>query len=232
MDPQNPATILEDWVPCTSPCTFTGLTRGNAYYFSVRPKGAVENYAVTRQWMITGLPLTASPDPSEFGSAVTFTATLLDDSGIVPGGTMSFSEMVYSWPDIWTPYLLGLGSGPIASGTGSYAYTFSTSALTVGYHDITAMYTDEDGTIKGLIITQEVTEAIAQVPVITTQPTNQSVCAGSSVSFAAAASRTPTPTIQWQVSSDGGTTWNNISSATSATYAFTAAVGDSGKRHN
>jgi hypothetical protein len=51
------------------------------------------------------------------------------------------------------------------------------------------------------------------------------------VSFSAAVTGTPTPTVQWQVSTDGGTNWNNISGATNATLTFTASSSDNGKKY-
>ena len=54
-------------------------------------------------------------------------------------------------------------------------------------------------------------------PIITTQPTNQSVAAGGTVTFAAAASGTPTPTVQWEISVDGGNTWIDVPGLTSPT---------------
>jgi len=62
---------------------------------------------------------------------------------------------------------------------------------------------------------------IRMVPVITTQPVNKSVIAGSSVSFTVAASGIPAPTYQWQINANG-TTFTNISGATSATYTVSA----------
>ena len=59
-------------------------------------------------------------------------------------------------------------------------------------------------------------------PQITTQPANQSVTAGGTATFTAAASGTPTPTVQWQVSTDGGTSYSDIAGATSATLTLTA----------
>ncbi|HEY6334104.1 MAG TPA: FG-GAP-like repeat-containing protein, partial [Blastocatellia bacterium] len=50
---------------------------------------------------------------------------------------------------------------------------------------------------------------------ITASPMSQGVCPGSPVSFSAAASGTPTPTVQWQVSTGGAFT--NIPGATSTT---------------
>jgi hypothetical protein len=50
---------------------------------------------------------------------------------------------------------------------------------------------------------------------VTTNPTSQTVTHGQSVTFIAAASGNPTPTVQWQVSTDGGNTFSNITGATS-----------------
>ncbi|HEY7158407.1 MAG TPA: immunoglobulin domain-containing protein [Gemmataceae bacterium] len=54
-------------------------------------------------------------------------------------------------------------------------------------------------------------------PAITVNPSNQITPAGSNVSFTATASGFPVPTVQWQVSTDGGKTFSNISGATSTT---------------
>ena len=53
---------------------------------------------------------------------------------------------------------------------------------------------------------------------ITTQPLAQSVTAGNAAAFTAAATGTPTPTLQWQRSSDGGATWSDIAGATGTTH--------------
>ncbi len=55
---------------------------------------------------------------------------------------------------------------------------------------------------------------------ITTQPSNQTGCANSDVTFSVAASGT-NPGYQWQVSNDGGNSWNNISGAISSSYTVT-----------
>jgi probable HAF family extracellular repeat protein len=67
-------------------------------------------------------------------------------------------------------------------------------------------------------------------PTITIQPLSQVVTAGFSAVFTAAAAGTPTPTVQWQVSTNGGTTFTNISGATSGTYSIVVALADSGKQ--
>jgi uncharacterized protein len=59
--------------------------------------------------------------------------------------------------------------------------------------------------------------APAGAPDITTQPTNQSVPPGGTATFTAAASGSPTPTVQWQVSVNGGSTWIDAPGLTSTT---------------
>ena len=52
---------------------------------------------------------------------------------------------------------------------------------------------------------------------ITTQPVAQVVEEGKTATFTAAASGVPTPTVQWQVSTDAGGTWSDVLGATSDT---------------
>jgi hypothetical protein len=47
-------------------------------------------------------------------------------------------------------------------------------------------------------------------PSITMQPVNQSVSAGKTPDFTVAASGSPAPTYQWQVSTNGGSVWSNL----------------------
>ena len=55
---------------------------------------------------------------------------------------------------------------------------------------------------------------------VTTNPTSQVASAGNPVSFVAAAAGSPTPTVQWQMSTDGGNTFSNVAGAISATFTF------------
>ena len=68
-------------------------------------------------------------------------------------------------------------------------------------------------------------------PAITTNPASQSIGTGTAASFTAAASGAPAPTVQWQLSTDGGVTFNNIAGATATTFSFTAQLSDSGSRY-
>lgn len=66
---------------------------------------------------------------------------------------------------------------------------------------------------------------------ITTQPVDRTAGPGMSATFTSVATGTPTPTVHWQRSADGGATWTDISGATTGSYTLTsAAIGDDGAR--
>ncbi|HUB75497.1 MAG TPA: hypothetical protein VL977_00505, partial [Solirubrobacteraceae bacterium] len=59
------------------------------------------------------------------------------------------------------------------------------------------------------------TSPITQVaPVVTGDPSSATVDAGQTASFSASASGSPSPSAQWEVSTDGGTSWSQIGGAT------------------
>ena len=70
------------------------------------------------------------------------------------------------------------------------------------------------------------------LPAVTASPGSASVSAGQSVTFTAAAKGTPMPTVQWQVSTNGGSSFTNIAGATSTSYTFTATAGASGYQYH
>jgi sugar lactone lactonase YvrE len=68
-------------------------------------------------------------------------------------------------------------------------------------------------------------------PVVTAQPADASVVVPAAASFTAAGTGTPSPTVQWQQSTDGGTTWTAIAGATQSSYSTPATTtADNAKR--
>ncbi|HEX2904674.1 MAG TPA: putative Ig domain-containing protein, partial [Jatrophihabitans sp.] len=79
--------------------------------------------------------------------------------------------------------------------------------------------------------TQNLTVQVNQAPAVTLNPTDQTVQPSTSVTFTAAASGVPTPTVQWQVSTDGGTSFSNVAGATTTSYTHTATLGEDGNQY-
>jgi hypothetical protein len=84
---------------------------------------------------------------------------------------------------------------------------------------------------SGSATTTAATMTVNFAPSVTTNPTSQSVSAGSTATFVAAASGNPTPTVQWQLSTNGGGTFSNIAGATATTLSFTAQGTDNGNQY-
>ena len=64
-----------------------------------------------------------------------------------------------------------------------------------------------------------------QAPVVTSQSASQGVCEGRSATYLASASGTPTPSVQWEESTDGGATYHNVAGATSTVLHLNSVTG-------
>ena len=113
----------------------------------------------------------------------------------------------------------------IASAT-STTLNVVTSAVQNGY-----LYRAVFTNAYGRVTTNAVTLTVLTAPTITTQPANQTVGASNQVTFTAAASGNPAPTVQWQFSVDGGTTFANIVGATATTLKVTTTSSQAGYRY-
>jgi hypothetical protein len=114
----------------------------------------------------------------------------------------------------------------VAGGT-SDALSLATVAAADNGNEYQAVFTNSIGTQT----TTPATLTVDSLPTVTTQPTDVSVVQGQPASFTAAATGNPTPTVQWQVSTNGGVTFTNIGGATSDTYTVTTAAGESGNQY-
>jgi hypothetical protein len=115
-------------------------------------------------------------------------------------------------------------------GTGDFfSTTFNTSSLAAGAYAVSYVYVpgDTDFTAPNGASTLYV----GAKPHVTVNPKTQTDTAGNNVNFTAAATGTPTPTVQWQVSTDGGKTFSDVSGATSTTLTFVAAASENGDKY-
>jgi predicted transcriptional regulator len=138
----------------------------------------------------TSTALSSSPNPSTFGQAVTFTATVTPTSGsATPTGTVTFADGATT-----------LGTGTLSGGQA----TFTTSSLSAGNHTITATYGGDAGFTPST--SPALSQVVNQVPTTTAlassvNPSN----VGQAVTFTATVSSgagTPTGTVTFK---DGAT---------------------------
>jgi hypothetical protein len=123
-------------------------------------------------------------------------------------------------------------------GTDSNGYTTAALAGNTNY------WVRVSGTC-GTADSRTATVTVKAAPSVISNPSNQTVCAGSSVSFSASASGSPSspvhskspatapvgPPVQWQVSTNGGSSFSDIGGAMFTTLTFTTAAGDNGNQY-
>ena len=145
---------------------------------------------------------------------------------VAPGATATFTAAASGAQAVqWQKSLNGGASFQNISSATSTTYEFTTAASDSGTQ-LRAMFTNSSGTTTsdaGVL-------TVSFAPGILTQPASQTVAPGATATFTAAANGSPPPTVQWQVSTNGGTSFSDISGATSTTYSFTAAAADNGKQ--
>ena len=111
----------------------------------------------------------------------------------------------------WETSANGGKTWTVVAGATSSSLTIVSVKSTSSGHEYRATFKNA----LGEVTSQAATLTVQQAPAVTKQPVSVSVNEGQSAVFEATASGFPTPTVQWQVSTDGGGTWNPLEGATS-----------------
>ena len=108
------------------------------------------------------------------------------------------------------------GGSTFANIAGATSTTLTLAATTGSQNGYVyrAVFTNSVGSVT----TANATLTVRYAPAVTVNPTSQTVTSGHAVSFTAGALGNPTPTVQWQISTNGGASWTNIAGATSVTF--------------
>ena len=125
----------------------------------------------------------------------------------------------------------GACAGATAAGAGTASLTLTAVPLACNgavFSAVASNGVNPNAISNGATLT---VNPVGVAPSITLQPVDVTVPAPTTATFTAAASGTPSPTVQWQQSTDAGVTWANIVGATTPSFTTPATVlGDSGKR--
>jgi hypothetical protein len=125
--------------------------------------------------------------------------------------------------DVFTSWQLNTANTS-ASFTGQPGHTY-------GFYSIATDNVGNTEPAKSSAETMTTVSSGNAAPVVTLQPANQTVKAGTRATFTAGASGTPSPTVQWQVSTDNGVTFVNIAGSSASTLTFVASSTQSGNKY-
>jgi Immunoglobulin I-set domain len=137
------------------------------------------------------------------------------------GGTASFTALASSTPAATVQWQVSVNEGATYTNIANAVNTTLTFAVTPT--ESGGFYRAVFGNTDGYAPTASAILTVGDAPDVVTEPTTQEVTAGNTATFNAAATGTPTPTTQWEVSTDGGTTWTPIAGANADSYSFVVA---------
>ena len=168
--------------------------------------------------------LTVQPAP-----ALSVVTQQPQNASVLVGQPATFSVVAVGTPSPTYRWQVSLDSGAswsdVSGGTGANSPNYSTTPTDLGFNgrNYRVLVQNPSATVASATALLSVDLAPA-APVVTQQPADAWVTVGQAATFSVAASGVPTPTYQWQSSTDGGTTWTSISGATTSAYTTTAAT--------
>ena len=195
-----PATVTTGTGTAAITYSVTGLTAGTTYYFRARASnttgtfnGSILSFTTPSGGAVPAITGNPSNVTACDGTAATFTVSA------------SNSPTSYQW-------YANNGAGYTAlSNTGVYSGV-TTATLNVsnvsglGSYSFQATATNGTGTSAA---SSGATLTVNALPIVTVNPSNSSIASGSNTSFSVTATGTGL-TYQWKISTDGGTTYNNL----------------------
>jgi Bacterial Ig-like domain/Immunoglobulin I-set domain len=134
------------------------------------------------------------------------TPTFSGSAGTAPGDIASVRLKIYSGEGVSGSAIRTVG----VTSSGATWTAGQVEALADGTYTVQAEQSDEAGNVG--VSEPPVTFTVDTAPVVTSDPVDRTVRAGEDAVFTAAASGSPTPSVQWQVSTNGGSSWTDDTS--------------------
>lgn len=189
------------------------LTGANTTYSTYQYRCLLSNSTCTTPGVSNAATLTVNALPAISSSPLSQT--------ICAGSNASFSitatgtGITYQWQVSNGTGFLDLPNTGVYAGvnTATLNITGATVGLTGNQYRCVV-----SGTCAPAATSAAATLTVHAPVVVTSSPANAEVCAGTSATFTVAGTSVPAINYQWQVSTDGGTTWTNLAGSTSATY--------------
>lgn len=198
--------------------TLTGITAGmNGYLYRAVVTGAspcgTANSNSAALTVNTAPAITAQPVASR---------TICGGQNTSYSVTATGTALTYQWQvstdggTTWT----NVANGGVYSGATSSTLTITGGTVSMNNYQYRAIVS---GTCSPSATTSASSLTVYTPISITTQPTATTICSTGTMSFSIVAAGT-SPTYQWQVSTDGGTTWTNVTDNTTYSGSTTATL--------
>jgi hypothetical protein len=196
----------------TSTLTITGVTAGlNTYQYRAVATNGV------------GTPATSGEGTLSVGVVPSFTTEPTSQT-VATGTTVQFTVGASGLPAPtfqWQRNSVNLVDAGVVSGSATATLTL-TGVTGVDAATYSAIATNSSGSTSSTNATLAVTGSAA--PTFTSQPSNQTALTGANITFTIADAGTPIPALQWQVSTDGGSTWTNLTNVSPYSNVTTASL--------
>src|ERR1039458_4242464 len=178
--------------------------------------------------VLTMIVLVAGCANTPAPSAPVITTNPTTSLTVTAGATATFTAAASGTPTPTVQWMVSTGGGAFTAVAGATSATlsFTTTAAQTG-NSYEAVFTNTQGSATTLF--RSLTGN--PLPVITTNPTNVSVLAGAMATFTAAATGSPAPTVQWQVSTNGGASFTSVAAATTTTLSFVTTASQNGNQY-
>ena len=138
------------------------------------------------------------------------------DETVLVGKTATFTAKASGAPPPTVQWQVSSNGGATfqnIAGATSGTLTVQNATLVESGNRYRAVFTNKAGSAT----TSAATLTVQSIPTVATQPKDQTALAGETATFTAAATGTPPPTVQWEVSTNNGASFKPLAGATSAT---------------
>jgi hypothetical protein len=223
------------------------ITPNSLYTSSSLDSSATPYVTIDPVDVTTTTTLTMPASPVNLGQAATYTVTVTPN-GTLPqpltGGVTLLQRIPCSVCQGGYQYLSligGVSGGTLVNGVATISYAWPTGG-SVGQQTLIAQYTGDSLYSGSLSAASTVTTQVTPTPPsVTGQPYDAAASYGNGcvtggpcsddISFNAAASGSPSPSVQWQLSTDSGVTFTNVPGATSTYYGLNPPVSATGNQY-
>lgn len=159
---------------------------------------------------VESLAVSLMVDPTPVAPAITGQPV---DVTVVAPSAASFSVAFTGVPAPTSRWQYYDGSNWLNAGVTGETFTINTTTVSDDGRQYRVIIENVAGSVTSNVVTLSV-NAAAIAPAFTTQPANVALTEGQNAQFTVAVSGAPTPTLQWQLSTDSGSNWSNINGET------------------